>query len=109
MSDERADFQRQQDDERRRTEEFYAAVYAKGAAMRCPSHPDRPVVDWTVCTLQRCAECLHDSQMRWLDDQIKRGGRARFNDPAQWPASYDMAGYTDAERASTGMVNKERK
>lgn len=40
--------------------------------MRCPQHPDRPVLDAYVCTKRRCAECYDNAARDYADWQTNR-------------------------------------
>lgn len=50
--------------------------------MNCPKHPDRPVIDAGVCTLQRCQECRDASLHAYSDYKGKREAWKYANEDA---------------------------
>ena len=71
--EERADYERQQEDDRRRTEDEaarYKAAHPEHYV--CPNHPERSVVDPHVCTKRLCAECLAEREHLAIDARIRK-------------------------------------
>ncbi len=71
--DQRADYQKFMDDERRMQEEERAAFLAAHPGYeQCPKHPERPVVNSGIGALRFCAECVEDHNAAHTDRMIRQ-------------------------------------
>lgn len=64
---------------------------------QCPKHPERPVVDSSVCTLRFCAECIERHKQDYADQRSE----PRYDD-------HRMAGGILYTRTSAGWTPNEQ-
>ena len=86
--DERPDYEQQAQEERRRFLE------ANPGYEQCLKHPERAVVDSSICTKRFCAECIEDRQRAWADHRRLDAWRGDDRN--------DMRDYSDHPRYERG-------